>query len=44
MNTVTTTLADIAQIEVILRTTSTVRGPNGGFVRDSVKTRISLRN
>ena len=44
MNTVTTTLANIAQIEVTLRTTSTVRGPNGGYVQDSVKTRITLRN
>jgi prepilin-type N-terminal cleavage/methylation domain-containing protein len=44
MNTVTTTLANIAQIEVTLRTTSTVRGPNGGYVADSVKTRITLRN
>jgi hypothetical protein len=44
LNAVTSTLANIAQIEVTLRTTTNVRGPNGGFVSDSVKTRISLRN
>jgi prepilin-type N-terminal cleavage/methylation domain-containing protein len=44
LNAVTTTLAQIAQIEVTLRTSTTVRGPNGGFVADSVKTRITLRN
>jgi prepilin-type N-terminal cleavage/methylation domain-containing protein len=44
LNAVTTTLANIAQIEVTLRTSTLVRGPNGGFVADSIKTRISLRN
>jgi prepilin-type N-terminal cleavage/methylation domain-containing protein len=44
LNAVTTTLANIAQIEVTLRTTSTIRGPNGGYVADSIKTRIALRN
>jgi prepilin-type N-terminal cleavage/methylation domain-containing protein len=44
LNAVTTTLANVAQIEVTLRTSSTIRGPQGGYVADSIKTRISLRN
>jgi prepilin-type N-terminal cleavage/methylation domain-containing protein len=44
LNAVTTTAGNIAQIEVTLRTSSTIRGPNGGYVADSVKTRITLRN
>lgn len=44
LNAVTTTSANIAQIELVLRTASTVRGPNGGYVKDSIRTRIALRN
>jgi hypothetical protein len=44
LNTVTTTAGNIAQIEVMLRTTSAVRGPQGGYVKDSIRTRIALRN
>jgi prepilin-type N-terminal cleavage/methylation domain-containing protein len=44
LNAVTTTLGNIAQIEVTLRTLSSVRGPNGQFVADSIKTRIYIRN
>lgn len=41
---VTTTLANIAQVGVTLRTLSGVRGPDGRFVSDSIKTRIFARN
>lgn len=41
---VASTAADIAQIEVTLRTLSQVRGPDGEFVADSVTTRIHIRN
>ena len=44
LNAVTTTLANIAQVEVTLRTLSSVRGPNGQFVADSIVTRIFIRN
>jgi prepilin-type N-terminal cleavage/methylation domain-containing protein len=44
LNTVTSTLAQIAQIEVTLRTLTSVRGPNGQFVADSIVTRIYIRN
>lgn len=44
LNAVTATLADIAQIEITLRTSSTVRGPQGGYVADSITSRVSLRN
>lgn len=44
LNAETTTIANIAQIEITLRTSSTVRGPQGGYIADSVVTRISLRN
>jgi prepilin-type N-terminal cleavage/methylation domain-containing protein len=44
LNAVTTTLANIAQVEVTLRTLSSVRGPNGQFVADSIVTRIYVRN
>jgi Tfp pilus assembly protein PilW len=44
LNAVTATIANIAQIEITLRTTSTVRGPLGGYVADSVTTRVALRN
>ena len=42
--TVTTTKANISQIEVTLRTLSNARGPNGELVADSATTRIYLRN
>jgi len=44
LNAVTTTRANIAQVEVTLRTLTTVRGPNGQFVADSIVTRIYIRN
>ncbi len=44
LNTVTATLANIAVVEVTLRTLSSVRGPNGAFVQDSITTRIFRRN
>ena len=41
---VTTTAADISQVEVTLRTMSRVLGPQGRPVADSVTTRIYVRN
>ena len=43
-NTVTSNKANVYQIEVTLRTLSEARGPDGTRVRDSIKTRINLRN
>ena len=41
---VTTVATDVAQIQVMMRTTSLARAPNGDVVSDSIQTRISLRN
>ena len=41
---VTATLAKISQVEITLRTLSSIRGPNGQFVADSIVTRIYARN
>ena len=43
-NAVTSTLANIAQVEVTLRTLTSVRGPDGRPVADSITTRIYIRN
>ena len=44
LNAVTAVLTDIAQVEITLRTLSSVRGPDGRAVADSVVTRIFARN
>ena len=43
-NAVTGTIANIVNVEVTLKTLTSVRGPNGQFVADSIRTRIFRRN
>ena len=41
---VATTATDIDQVEVTLRTLTSVRGPDGNLIADSVSTRVHTRN